>query len=62
MFTNHKSLQHTLDRKGLNMRQRRLLKPLSDYDCGIRYHQEKANVVADTLGYKERLKPLKLNH
>ena len=44
------------------MRQRRLLEPLSDYDCGIRYHREKANVVADTLGYKERLKPLKLNH
>ncbi|GJZ59968.1 reverse transcriptase domain-containing protein [Tanacetum coccineum] len=41
VFTNHKSLQHNLDQKELNMRQRRWLKLLSDYDCEIRYHPGK---------------------
>ncbi|GKE01210.1 putative reverse transcriptase domain-containing protein, partial [Tanacetum coccineum] len=45
VFTNHKSLQHILDQKELNMRQRRWLELLSDYDCEIRYHPGKANVV-----------------
>nr|GFD34839.1 putative reverse transcriptase domain-containing protein [Tanacetum cinerariifolium] len=49
VFTDHKSLQHILDQKELNMRQRRLLELLSDYDCEIRYHPGKANVVADAL-------------
>ncbi|GJV09010.1 putative reverse transcriptase domain-containing protein [Tanacetum coccineum] len=49
VFTDHKSLQHILDQKELNMRQRRWLELLSDYDCGIRYHPGKANVVADPL-------------
>ncbi|GKE43481.1 putative reverse transcriptase domain-containing protein, partial [Tanacetum coccineum] len=47
VFTDHKSLQHILDQKELNMRQRRWLELLSDYDCDIRYHSGKANVVAD---------------
>nr|GFB74143.1 putative reverse transcriptase domain-containing protein [Tanacetum cinerariifolium] len=47
VFTYHKSLQHILDQKGLNMRQRRWLELLSDYDCDIHYHPGKANVVAD---------------
>ncbi|GKC00291.1 retrovirus-related pol polyprotein from transposon 17.6 [Tanacetum coccineum] len=38
MFTDHKSLQHILVQKELNMRQRRWLELLSDYDCEIRYH------------------------
>nr|GEW54705.1 reverse transcriptase domain-containing protein [Tanacetum cinerariifolium] len=46
MFTNHKSLQHILDQKELNMRQRRWLELLSNYDCEIRYHPEKANTEA----------------
>ncbi|GJU76843.1 putative reverse transcriptase domain-containing protein [Tanacetum coccineum] len=41
----------------LNMRQRRWLELLSDYDCEIRYHLGKANVVADALSRKERNKP-----
>ncbi|GJX82883.1 putative reverse transcriptase domain-containing protein [Tanacetum coccineum] len=49
VFTDHKSLQHILDQKELNMRQRRWLELLSDYDCEIRYHPRKANVVADAL-------------
>ncbi|GJW74646.1 putative reverse transcriptase domain-containing protein [Tanacetum coccineum] len=42
VFTDHKSLQHILDQKELNMRQRRWLELLSDYDCEIRYHPGKA--------------------
>ncbi|GKC75166.1 putative reverse transcriptase domain-containing protein, partial [Tanacetum coccineum] len=44
VFTNHKSLQHILDQKELNMRQHKWLDLLSDYDCDIRYHPGKANV------------------
>ncbi|GJV60388.1 putative reverse transcriptase domain-containing protein [Tanacetum coccineum] len=60
MFTDHKSLQHILDQKELNMRQRRWLELLSDYDCDIRYHSGKANVVADALCRKERIEPLRV--
>ncbi|GKD33261.1 putative reverse transcriptase domain-containing protein [Tanacetum coccineum] len=60
VFTDHKSMQHILDQKELNMRQRRWLEFLSDYDCEIRYHQRRANVVADALSRKERIKPLRV--
>nr|GFA85208.1 putative reverse transcriptase domain-containing protein [Tanacetum cinerariifolium] len=60
VFTDHKSLQHILDQKELNMRQRRWLELLSDYDCDIRYHPGKANVVANALSRKERIKPLRV--
>ncbi|GKA21407.1 putative reverse transcriptase domain-containing protein [Tanacetum coccineum] len=60
VFTDHKSLQHILDQKELNMRQRRWLELLADYDCEIHYHPGKANVVADALSWKERIKPLRV--
>ncbi|GJT99991.1 putative reverse transcriptase domain-containing protein [Tanacetum coccineum] len=60
MFTDHKNLQHILDQKELNMRQRRWLELLSDYDCDIRYHLGKANVVANALSCKERIEPLRV--
>ncbi|GKE08964.1 putative reverse transcriptase domain-containing protein [Tanacetum coccineum] len=59
VYTDHKSLQHILDQKELNMRERRWLAFLTDYDCKIRYHLGKANVVADALSRKER-EPLRV--
>nr|GEW56807.1 reverse transcriptase domain-containing protein [Tanacetum cinerariifolium] len=59
VFIDHKSLQHILDQKELNMRQRRWLELLSDYDCEIRYHPGKANEVADALSRKEQ-EPLRV--
>ncbi|GJX44322.1 putative reverse transcriptase domain-containing protein [Tanacetum coccineum] len=51
--------KHILDQKELNMRQHHWLELLADYDCEIRYHPRKANVVADALSQKERIKPLR---
>nr|GEY36115.1 putative reverse transcriptase domain-containing protein [Tanacetum cinerariifolium] len=49
-----------LDQKELNMRQRRWIELLSDYDCEIHYHLGKANVLADALSRKEREKTLRV--
>nr|GEU88209.1 hypothetical protein [Tanacetum cinerariifolium] len=60
VFTDHKSLQHILDQKELNMRQRRWLELLSDYNCNICYHPGKTNVVADALSRKGRIELLRV--
>ncbi|GJU85187.1 putative nucleotidyltransferase, ribonuclease H [Tanacetum coccineum] len=57
IYTDHKSLQHIFDQKELNMRQRRWIELFSDYDCEIRYHPGKANIVVDALSMKEQMKP-----
>ena len=49
IFTDHKSLQYIFTQKELNLRQRRWLELIKDYDCTIEYHPGKANVVADAL-------------
>nr|GEX34976.1 putative reverse transcriptase domain-containing protein [Tanacetum cinerariifolium] len=65
VFTDHKSLQHVLNQKELNMRQRRWLELLADYDCEILYHTRKANVIAYALSRKRiiesrQVKPLRV--
>ncbi|KAI3754881.1 hypothetical protein L1987_54673 [Smallanthus sonchifolius] len=60
IFTDHKSLQHIFNQKELNMRQRRWVELLNDYDCDIKYHPGKANVVANALNHKERVKTLRV--
>ncbi|KAL4026235.1 hypothetical protein IC575_014662 [Cucumis melo] len=54
IFTDHKSLKYFFTQKELNMRQRRWLELVKDYDCEILYHPGKANVVADALSRKKR--------
>ncbi|GKC34207.1 putative reverse transcriptase domain-containing protein [Tanacetum coccineum] len=57
IYMDHKSLQHIFDQQELNMRQRRWIELFSNYECEICYHPGKANVVADALSMKERVKP-----
>jgi hypothetical protein len=52
VFTDHKSLKYIFTHKELNMRQRRCLELIKDYDMSLQYHLGKANVVADALSCK----------
>nr|GFB34482.1 reverse transcriptase domain-containing protein [Tanacetum cinerariifolium] len=54
LYTKFSKYEFWIPKKELNMRQRRWLELLSDYDCEIRYHTGKANVVADALSRKEQ--------
>ncbi|KAD3066731.1 hypothetical protein E3N88_34611 [Mikania micrantha] len=60
IYTDHKSLKYFFEQKDLNMRQRRRLKLLKDYDCEILYHPGKANVVADALSRKTEHPPIRI--
>ena len=64
IYTDHKSLKYIFTQKELNMRQRRWLELVKDYDCEILYHPGKANSVADALSRKEeaRLMTIQVFH
>ena len=49
IYTDHKSLKYLSSQRELNLRQRRWMELIKDYDCVIDYHPGKANVVADAL-------------
>ena len=52
LFSDHKSLKYLFSHKELNMRQRKWMELLKDYDFSLQYHPGKANVVADALSRK----------
>ena len=54
VFSDHKSLKYIFTQRDLNMRQRRWMEFLEDYDFTLHYHPGKANVVADALSRKSR--------
>ena len=53
VYTDHKSLKYIFTQKELNMRQRRWIELIKDYDMEILYHPGKANIVADALSRKK---------
>jgi hypothetical protein len=55
LYTDHKSLKYNFTQSNLNLRQRRWLELIKDYDLGINYQPEKANVVADTLSRRSHV-------
>ena len=59
IYTDHKSLKYLKDQQNLNMRHRRWLDVLKDYDCEILYHPRKANMVADALSHKTEGSPIR---
>jgi hypothetical protein len=52
IYNDHKSLKYIFTQPDLNMRQRRWLELIKDYELEVHYHSGKANVVADTLNHK----------
>jgi hypothetical protein len=54
IYTDHKSLKYLFTQPDLNMRQRRWLELIKDYELEVHYHPGKANVVADALNRKHR--------
>ena len=54
IFTDHKSLKYLMSQKELNMRHRRWVELIKDYDCTIEYHPGKENVVADAFSRKNK--------
>jgi hypothetical protein len=58
LYTDHKSLKYIFTQSNLNLRQRRWMELIKDYDLGINYHPRKANVVADTLSQRSHVSQL----
>jgi hypothetical protein len=61
IFIDHKSLRYLMTHKELNMRQRRWVELIKDYDYMIDYHPGKANVVADALSCKNKVVAMDLD-
>jgi hypothetical protein len=58
LYTDHKSLKYIFTQSNLNLRRRRWLELIKDYDLGINYHPRKANVVADALSRRSHVSQL----
>jgi hypothetical protein len=58
LYSDHKSLKYFFTQSDLNLRQRRWLELIKDYDLGINYHPRKANVVADALRRRSHVSQL----
>jgi hypothetical protein len=58
IYLDHKSLKYTFTQPNINLRQRRWLESIKDFDLGINYHPGKANVVADALGRRTHSKQM----
>jgi hypothetical protein len=58
IYTDHKSLKYIFTQSELNMRQRRWLELIKDFELEIHYHPSKANVVADALSRKSQVNML----
>jgi hypothetical protein len=58
LYTDHKSLKYIFTLSNLNLRKRRWLELIKDYDLGINYHHRKANVVADALSQRSHVSQL----
>jgi hypothetical protein len=58
LYTDHKSLKYIFTQSNLNLRQRRWLELIKDYDIGINYHPGKANVVANALSRRSHVSQL----
>jgi hypothetical protein len=58
LYTNHKSLKYIFTQSNLNVRQRRWMKLIKDYNLGINYHPGKVNVVAGALSQRSHLSQL----
>jgi hypothetical protein len=52
IYTDHKSLKYIFTQSELNLRQRRWLELIKEYDLHIHYHPDKANIIADALSRK----------
>jgi hypothetical protein len=58
LYSDHKSLKYIFTQSNMNLRQRRWLKLIKDYDLEINYHPRKANVVADALSRMSHMSQL----
>jgi hypothetical protein len=58
LYIDHKSLKYIFTQANLNLRRRRWLELIKDYDLGINYHPGKANVVADALNHRSHVSQL----